>query len=224
MIAQRRKHLVTSRRRVEDEGEEDAGSEAAPLEDDSLSEATALSDLDDEDADAEGSDISEQDDGEETPRSAKEAPGNGHIAAVNGKTREQPEKESAGSNHVPAGGRGDTEAMMNGLPKPQRTEEMEEIEFEDMGENGSELPAVPVKEEETEVQSSTRKTEAPHERRRREQEEYKRKRDADPTFVPNRGGFFMHDHRHAGPAANGFRPFGRGRGRGQNGGPLVHSR
>jgi hypothetical protein len=27
----------------------------------------------------------------------------------------------------------------------------------------------------------------------------------------------MHDHRHAGPAANGFRPFGRGRGRGGRG-------
>ena len=55
--------------------------------------------------------------------------------------------------------------------------------------------------------------ELPHERRRREHEEYKKKRDADPAFVPNRGAFFMHDHRHAGPAANGFRPFGRGRGR-----------
>jgi hypothetical protein len=36
--------------------------------------------------------------------------------------------------------------------------------------------------------------------------------------VPNRGSFFMHDHRHAGPAANGFRPYGRGRGRGGRGG------
>jgi hypothetical protein len=59
--------------------------------------------------------------------------------------------------------------------------------------------------------------EAPYERRRREHEEYKKKRDQDPAFVPNRGAFFMHDHRHAGPAANGFRPFGRGRGRGRAG-------
>ncbi|KAI5811614.1 CASC3/Barentsz eIF4AIII binding-domain-containing protein [Peziza echinospora] len=51
--------------------------------------------------------------------------------------------------------------------------------------------------------------ETPYERRRREHEEYKKKRDADPAFVPNRGAFFMHDSRHQG---NGFRPFGRGRG------------
>ena len=60
--------------------------------------------------------------------------------------------------------------------------------------------------------------ETPVERRRREHEDYKKQRDENPAFVPNRGAFFMHDHRHAGPAANGFRPFGRGRGRGGRGG------
>ncbi|KAF8454238.1 hypothetical protein BGX38DRAFT_1268132 [Terfezia claveryi] len=58
--------------------------------------------------------------------------------------------------------------------------------------------------------------ESPFERRRREHEEYKKKRDADPAFVPNRGAFFMHDHRHQGGGSNGFKPFGRG-GRGSRG-------
>jgi hypothetical protein len=57
------------------------------------------------------------------------------------------------------------------------------------------------------------RTETLAERRRREHEEYKKKRDSDPAFIPNRGAFFMHDHRHA-PGPNGFRPAGRGRGRG----------
>lgn len=60
--------------------------------------------------------------------------------------------------------------------------------------------------------------ETAYERQRREHDLYRQKRDEDPSFVPNRGAFFMHDHRGAGPAANGFRPFGRGgRGRGRGG-------
>lgn len=52
--------------------------------------------------------------------------------------------------------------------------------------------------------------ETPLQRRRREHEAYKKQRDADPAFVPNRGRFFMHDHRHGRGGSNGFRPFGRG--------------
>ncbi|ERT03021.1 hypothetical protein HMPREF1624_01325 [Sporothrix schenckii ATCC 58251] len=60
--------------------------------------------------------------------------------------------------------------------------------------------------------------ETAYDRQRREHDLYKQRRDEDPSFVPNRGAFFMHDHRGAGPAANGFRPFGRpGRG-GRRGG------
>ena len=74
----------------------------------------------------------------------------------------------------------DTEAMMNGL-NLQATEG-ESINFDDATKTGP---------------------------RRSEHEEYKRKRDGDPAFVPNRGGFFMHDQREQ----NGFRGRGRGRGR-----------
>ena len=45
-------------------------------------------------------------------------------------------------------------------------------------------------------------------RKRRDHEEYERRKAADPTFTPNRGAFFMHDHRQPGPGANGYRPFG----------------
>ncbi|CAK7234963.1 hypothetical protein SCUCBS95973_009110 [Sporothrix curviconia] len=71
--------------------------------------------------------------------------------------------------------------------------------------------------------------ETAYDRQRREHDLYKQRRDEDPSFVPNRGAFFMHDHRGAGPAANGFRPFSRpgrgGRGRGGFGGSYspMHS-
>ncbi|KAJ3473862.1 hypothetical protein NLG97_g10097 [Lecanicillium saksenae] len=56
-------------------------------------------------------------------------------------------------------------------------------------------------------------------RRRNDNDDYKRRREQDPAFVPNRGAFFMHDSRQAaGPPGNTFRPFGRGRGRGGRGG------
>lgn len=45
--------------------------------------------------------------------------------------------------------------------------------------------------------SRTRETLA--ERRRREHDEYRQKRDSDPSFVPNRGNFFMHDARSVRP-------------------------
>lgn len=215
MVAHRRKDLITSRRRVEDEGEEEAGSEMAPLEDDSLSEGTALSDLDDDDADADGSDISEQEDAEaKSTLEGKDVTGNGHVGVMNGATKDHPGGISTGKNQVAAIGREDTEAMRNGLQKSQVSQEVDEVDFEDMKENGVEASTTSANGN-VEAQSTTHKSDLPpHERRRREQEEYKRKRDEDPTFVPNRGGFFMHDHRHPGPAANGFRPFGRGRGRG----------
>ena len=225
MVAHRRKDLVTTRRRLEDEGEEEVGSEMGPLEDDSLSEGTALSDLDDEDADADGSDISEQDDAEPKSTSGKDVAGNGHVGAMNGATRDQPAGILTGKDHVVATmGREDTEAMMNGLQKPGLANEADEIDFEDLKENGPELRATSSADGRMEARSTTQRPEPPHERRRREQEEYKRKRDADPTFVPNRGGFFMHDHRHPGPAANGFRPFGRGRGKGAIAAPFSQTK
>ncbi|KAI9841036.1 MAG: hypothetical protein M1838_003798 [Thelocarpon superellum] len=223
MVPHRRHNLAASRRRAEDEGEDDAGPDTAEVEDDSLSDASAPSDLEDEDAEVEGSEISEQDEVDSKAAVAAKPLTNGHAPA--GAPTSQDESIEVAGNPVIVVGRSDTQAMMNGLAVPSSTQESDEIRFEDMTQEATDPPSpasataadasVPVNND------AAPSSESPHERRRREQEEYQKKRDADPTFVPNRGGFFMHDHRHAGPAANGFRPFGRGRGRGRGsvGGP-----
>jgi hypothetical protein len=229
MVAHRRKAIIKSRRRLEDDEADELASETAQLEDDSLSEATALSDMDDEDADADGSDISEQEDADtkeagvkDTAAAADAAAANGHATAPNGKETSNTGSAVTQREEATSFVRADTEMMRSGGKLPPGAEDVEEVAFEDLVEDGVELQQEPTAEP---VADGKRpgKSEVARERRRRNQDEYRRKRDSDPTFVPNRGGFFMHDHRHAGPAANGFRPFskGRGRGRGVNGKSLT---
>ncbi|KAI9768836.1 MAG: hypothetical protein M1840_004650 [Geoglossum simile] len=197
-----RKNLLASRRRVEDDGEEEGGPGTVELEDDSMTETSVHSEEDDDDMD--GSDTSEVV-GEDV-NGIEAATTNGRVKAVNGTG---PKVSPALHDPLTCVG-GDTEAMMNGLRISGDQLAAEEIDFEDMTEDmGASSQSVQGQPEAL--------NETPFEKRRREHEEYKKRRDADPAFVPNRGAFFMHDHRHAGPAANGFRPFGRGRGRGKGG-------
>ena len=193
---------MRSRRRIDDDGEEEEeGSLVAGAEDDSLSEA---SDGDD-DADAEGSDESESEPPERSDAKPK-ATNSRRLAAQKRNQGTSPVKPSL--DKVMA----ETEIMMNGLRFSGDVDEGAEVNFEDMG-HVSEQPseqALPLKDAPSVVPAASF-----GERRRREHEEYKKKRDADPAFVPNRGGFFMHDHRSAAAGQNGFRPFGRGRGRGR---------
>ncbi|KAF7563186.1 hypothetical protein G7046_g898 [Stylonectria norvegica] len=110
----------------------------------------------------------------------------------------------------------DTDMMLHGLSITDPSPPVREIDFDDVATSPAPSPAAPIV-----VSSASATRQAPPDlgtRRRQEHEDYKRRRDEDPAFVPNRGAFFMHDHRHAGPSANGFRPFGRGRGRGGRGG------
>ena len=204
MGAPRRKNLVKSRKRVEDDGDEEEGSVVAVAEEDSLSEGSALSDADD-DADGEGSD------GDDTLSPTQEVPKAGPMANGHRQKSEdsglQQEPQSTGFLH--SLGVNDTQAMMNGL-KISEVED-EGVAFEDMGKH-AEVQS-PGNIAHSQVDSSTMENLA--DSRRREHEEYKKRRDADPAFVPNRGGFFMHDHRSVAPGQNGFRPFGRGRGRGR---------
>lgn len=217
MGAPRRKNLIASRRRVDDEGEEE-GSVVAGGEDDSLSEGSAISDADD-DADAEGSDTSDVN----TPERRSNAPKadtNGHPRAANGTVDQAvlPTKKPSGTAAMT-----DTEAMMNGLNITGDVDAAEGVEFDEM----TEQPQISDRQDNpARNQEPAGRSETLADRRRREHEEYKKKRDADPAFVPNRGGFFMHDHRSAAPGQNGFRPFGRGRGRGRGGlgGPMVPTR
>jgi hypothetical protein len=199
--------LVASRRRVEDEGDEEGGHDAGDLDDDSLSEGSVLSE-DDEAHEAE--DVSPA-----TAASAQ-AP---ESANVNGnrvpESKDAPMEPTNGLSKKPAtNGTSDMELMLNGLKISDRDDSAAEVHYKDLREDTDLEPSPAIVDSSAQMD---RVQELPFERRRREHEEYKKKRDADPAFVPNRGAFFMHDHRHAGPAANGFRPFGRGRGRGRPG-------
>lgn len=204
MVASRRqKDLIKSRRRVEDDGEEE-GSVAAGAEEDSLSEGSVISDADD-DADAEGSDG--DDAVSPTPEAlATQAVANGHGDQSSDPA---PRPMTAPGKPMLKSTVGDTETMMNGLQISGENDD-EGIDFENLGEQ----PEIQQSGDNTPPVQGGVSTENIAERRRREHEEYKKKRDADPAFVPTRGGFFMHDHRSAAPGQNGFIAFGRGRGRG----------
>ena len=165
----------------------------------------------DEDADADNSDLSDADSGVAPTEGKLKRKTNG---ASNGKaalavTTRQPSPPIARSDAAfPA--LKDTEAMMNGLSIADAANDAEEVDFE-AGEPTETAPA---------VGPPSGRPETLGDRRRREHEEYKKKRDSDPAFIPNRGAFFMHDSRSA-PGQNGFRPIGgRGRGRGGIGGPF----
>ncbi|RAL61408.1 hypothetical protein DID88_009338 [Monilinia fructigena] len=198
MGPRQRRDLVVRRRRVEDEGDEEGAHDIAELDDDSLSEGSIISD--EEDA-HEGDELIDGDTATIQESESVKINGNksdgGQKKASNGTT--EASKFTNAAN--------DMEMMVNG---PKGSGPTETVQFEEFRENEpTDIPSPAIV---TSTAQMDLPKEQPHERRRREHEEYKRKRDADPAFVPNRGAFFMHDHRHAGPAANGFRPFGRGRG------------
>ncbi|KAL1874409.1 hypothetical protein VTK73DRAFT_335 [Phialemonium thermophilum] len=211
----RRKKFVVHRRRVEDEGEDDTGLDAVELDDDSLTEGSMASD--DNDA-AHDSDTSNIDEASPTGPNHGKSAGNGTLKGSQSRRQEKGPAASTREVKPEHAALTETEIMLGGLslsdqpgPPPQ------EISFDDVQQDSAASPqanqqsanAAPVI-----VSSASAPQPQPRvplqERRRREHEEYRRKRDEDPAFVPNRGAFFMHDHRHGGPAANGFRPFGRG--------------
>ena len=206
MVAPRRKDLLRSRRRREDEGEEEEGSVAAGAEDDSLSEASGISDAD-EDADAEGSEGSDAAPAERRDIKPKATSNVRSPASRKSKQAARRSSNKPSLNTVMP----DTEMMMNGLKFSGDVDEGEEVNFEDMGQDTQKAgeTSLALKEPPSDPITSL------GEKRRREHEEYKKKRDADPTFIPTRGEFFMHDHRFAASDHNGFKPFGRGRGRGR---------
>ncbi|KAH8688830.1 CASC3/Barentsz eIF4AIII binding-domain-containing protein [Talaromyces proteolyticus] len=197
MAPARRHRIGASRRRREDDGEEE-GSVVGAMDEDSMSDGSLLShqEDDDEDADEEGSDLSDV----EGTASANTSKTNGHATG-----RKAHRRSGKGKLSVPVKPQltttvSDTEAMMNGLSISDRANDVAEIQFEDMGKeerNGLiRAPSAPPTE-------SRRDTIA--DRKRREHEEYIKARDEDPSFVPTRGGFFLHDKRSTGPGSNGHR-------------------
>ncbi|KAI0101759.1 hypothetical protein GGR51DRAFT_310411 [Nemania sp. FL0031] len=217
----RRKQMVGHRRRIEDEGEDEGGPDHLDMDDDSVSDGSLASD--DVDA-ADDSDTSNLEDASPTAPPVKRKI-TGRTASTNGnrKATSKPTPSSAVQKHSKSSDDAvsDTEFMMNGLSISDKNAPVQEVEFKDAPKSPTKANA-PIVVSSNSVLAPARDG-PPGERRRIEHEEYRRKRDEDPSFVPNRGSFFMHDHRHAGPSANGFRPFprpARGRGRGI-GGPFA---
>jgi len=207
MAHRHRKDLAALRRRVEDEGDEEGGPDAADLDDDSLTE---------------GSELSDEDEADEVSTTDAALPVCEGLPKTNGngQKQEKDERVEAGNDVTVnpkkmANGTRDMDLMLNGLGLSDQNGTLDVIHYDDLREDSELQQPSPVVVESTAQMDQPQ--ELPHERRRREHEEYKKRRDADPAFVPNRGAFFMHDHRHSGPAANGFRPFNRGRGRGRPG-------
>ncbi|KAI9172458.1 hypothetical protein HJFPF1_01960 [Paramyrothecium foliicola] len=203
MPAARRRKVIGRRRRVEDEGDDEGGPDALELDDDSLSEASMPSDDDDAGEDSDTSNIDET--SPTSPNVRKNANGSAKTA---GRHTSNSGTDAAANRPVT-----DTEIMLHGLSIDGTAEPVQDMQFDEAVASSAKSPSAPIV-----VSSASAVRQAPGERRRQEHEDYKRRRDEDPAFVPNRGSFFMHDHRHAGPAANGFRPYGRGRGRGGRGG------
>ncbi|TLD24506.1 Chitin synthase 4 [Venturia nashicola] len=213
MPAPRRSHVLR-RRRIDDEGE-DEGSITGPPIDESHSEASLLSD---DDGDADDSDLSETDVPDSLGPDDTATRPNGTVKSVLLKKEqiteplavksEQPQQHSFAATQ-------DTEAMMNGLHISEDATTSEALEF-GVTEDG------PPTEPQDALQGDSRRQKNPVDRKRQEHEEYKKKRDADPAFIPTRGQFFMHDTRSGGIGPNGLKPFGRGAGRGREviGGPF----
>ncbi len=194
---------IARRRRLDDE---DENRSVATLADDSQTDPSVLSDAG-EDADADNSDLSEVDSAPSLTQAKTKRKENGIRDAKPQRETDhrQPSPPIARSDAAFAASK-ETDIMMNGLNLADAGKNAEEVDFE----TGHAV-----------AEPAQSRTETLGERRRREHEEYKKKRDSDPSFTPNRGAFFMHDQRHS-AVQNGFRPGGgRGRGRGAPiGGPF----
>lgn len=198
MPAAPRRKRIGRRRRVEDEDDDEGRTEALDGDDESLSDGSLLTDDDDGGQDSDTSNIDEA------------SPTSPNVAKL---TNSAPKSAPQAAASKPIS---DTVMMLHGLSMADKPAPAQEMHFDDMAVHPSKSPSAPVV-----VSSASAFRQPPDvqaDRRRQEHEDYKRRRDEDPAFVPNRGSFFMHDHRHAGPAANGFRSFGRGRARGGRGG------
>ncbi|KAI7313676.1 hypothetical protein KC315_g11582, partial [Hortaea werneckii] len=220
--------LVSRRRRAGSEGEDEEG---PVIVNDSQSEGSVLSDAEDDD-------VSTADEVSRRGASPVAATSQPAIEVVNGanptkKARNKTKgKKAKDQNTQPDGSvqqpsppaqannfkaMADTEAMMKGLQIGQDNEQ-EMIDFEGVGQNGS---AARAKENDLAPVVVNGSNDTPTQRQRRDHEDYRKKRDADPAFIPNRGNFFMHDTRgHSGGQTPVMRGGWSGRGRGR-GGPTV---
>ncbi|EXJ67118.1 uncharacterized protein A1O5_09765 [Cladophialophora psammophila CBS 110553] len=203
MPASRRKNLLASRRRRQDEGEEE-GSVLGDFEDDSLSEGSAVTNGDDGEFEGSESSGDERDPVQETTSARAAATGRDHRGHDLVTSNEDSSKSKGTFRHS-----ADTEAMLHGLSQVQQPQEMEQLQFDNLPASTDagvvQAGAAPPK---------VLRQETTAQRSRREHQEYIRQRNANPAFVPTRGGFFLHDDRNSSSIGLNSRPFARGRGRG----------
>lgn len=200
------RHRLAPRRRRTDDGDYE-DSVIGDIDDDSSSDGSILSN----DIDGDASDDEEH---------------NEAAAAQSKEAITKPTSNPPSTSPIPEGARSaptfsttaDTVAMMNGLKITEEQKNEPELHFDaNSTSNGhaqedtrsSVAGALPIADKETAAQKA-----------RREHQDYLKQRDSNPAFVPNRGGFFLHDDRSSGTAPYA-RPFVRGRGRGFNG--MVHN-
>lgn len=202
VTSKRKKKIVPSRRRRDDDGEDET-SAMGDAEDDSLSDASAISNADD-DADAEPSDASADEESllpDSTQRNGSKDATTTQLGLVDTKIATT---NGASKSSV------DIEAVPNGLKTNKAIGGAEELHFNEIGDETTAVDTAPA---EGQPQGSTRQ-ESFTERNRREHQEYLKQRDANPAFVPNRGGFFLHDNRTLSAGPLNLRYPNRGRGRG----------
>lgn len=230
MAISRRRNVIASRRKRDDEGEEEGSLAGGDIEDDSLSEGF-VSSIGEDDADVEGSEISADNDANVVSETATKS-----AQHINGHTLEKIRgKDVSNPSTIHFVTSKDTEAMMNGLQISEDSVKHEEIHFED---TKNDISDSNVSRDRTTTQNTfTTNSEAKtfkdqnqnaptqpsvaHQNNGRQT--YIKELAENPTFVPNRGGFFLHDNRVSGPGANNSRGYPRGRGRafGPYSGPNV---
>ncbi|KAL4924683.1 uncharacterized protein BDV17DRAFT_284506 [Aspergillus undulatus] len=185
-MAPRRQNIGASRRRRrEDEGEEE-GSVDGEVEDDSLSEGSAISYQDDDDADGEGSDESEDE---------NEPVDNTNSQQINGRVPEGPRRRHSASpkKATLTTTTSDADAMINGLDRSGDGKGVAEIHFDEMRGELGRTPSAPPAE-----------TREPFtEKKHLDNEKSTRGKGEHPTVVPTRGSFFLHDKRSTDSGANG---------------------
>lgn len=207
----KRKDLASIRRRVEDDGDEEGGPDVRILDDDSFSEDSIQED---------NVNDPEENESQNSGYVSSSIPQPGEL--LSRKKLEQRNSDNTNTLNNPdisisraaSESNGDLHMMLNGLRLSEDVKAMDGIHFDELGKDDRNYQSSSA------VKSTPRENyslEKSQDKRKREHEEYKKKRLEDPAFVPNRGSFFMHDHRHSGPTTNGFRSFARGRGRGKLG-------
>ena len=211
------RRLVPRRRRA-DEGEEE-GSLAGDIEDESLSEGSALSGAEDN-GDAEASDASLEDERDPSQVSQEQSPAARSKQPALEKPTASPSKEAA-SKTTSAETFVDNEALLHGLKSSNVEAGIQQPQFNDapVDDDQSNVEATHAAKPPMDPPTAPR-NETLAEKSRREHQEYIRQRNSNPAFVPNRGGFFLHDDRSSMSSGFNGRPFARGRGRGFE--PGVH--